>query len=329
MRIPGRDRMLDQRTMEDTGRPQVAGRGFPYCFCRASSDGLLSERRNNGSRNLIEFGGYEDMSRYFLSLGWWLSPVLGGGCLPSSNAPPTLQPEEQVISSLNNDFSRPMDLPSADSVRHDFHQQRTRMVEFQIRRRGIHDGRVLAAMESVPRHRFVPAGLVASAYDDGPLPIGYDQTISQPYIVALMTETVRPQPGDRALDIGTGCGYQAAVLSELVREVYSIEIVEPLAQQAELRLSDLGFHNVQVRHGDGYRGWLEESPFDIIVVAAAPDHIPQPLIDQLAFGGRLIIPVGRGSQDLKLLEKDAQGRLRETQIAAVRFVPMTGEAEQD
>jgi len=269
------------------------------------------------------------MSRFIPSLGWWLSPVLGVGCFSTPNLPPALQSEEQVISSLNNDVSRPEDFPSVASVPDEYHPLRTRMVEFQIRRRGVRDRRVLAAMESVPRHRFVPAGLVASAYDDGPLPIGYDQTISQPYIVALMTETVRPQPGDRALDIGTGCGYQAAILSQLVSEVFSIEIVEPLAQQAELRLSDLGFHNVQVRHGDGYRGWMERSPFDIIVVAAAPDHVPQPLIEQLALGGRLIIPVGRGSQDLKLIEKDANGRLQETQIAAVRFVPMTGEAEQD
>lgn len=206
---------------------------------------------------------------------------------------------------------------------------RTGMVEQQLRRRGIRDQRVLESMAKVPRHLFVPSDLWDSAYEDNPQPIGYGQTISQPYIVALMTEIVRPKPGDRALDIGTGCGYQAAVLAELVHEVFSIEIVEPLAIQAQQRLAELGYHNIQVRHGDGYRGWLEKSPFDIIVVAAAPERVPQPLIDQLAPGGRLIIPVGLGSQTLKLLEKDREGRLQETLVAAVRFVPMTGEAEEN
>lgn len=201
------------------------------------------------------------------------------------------------------------------------------MLEQQLKRRGIRDERVLSAMGDVQRHLFVPPELIASAYDDGPLPIGFGQTISQPYVVALMTEVVRPQPTERALDIGTGCGYQAAILSRLAQEVYSMEILEELASQAANRLQDLGYGNVQVRHGDGYRGWPEQAPFDVIIVAAAPEHVPQPLVDQLAPGGRMIIPVGRGSQDLRYLEKDLDGNLRQSQIASVRFVPMTGEAE--
>jgi protein-L-isoaspartate(D-aspartate) O-methyltransferase len=204
--------------------------------------------------------------------------------------------------------------------------QRRRMVDQQLRARGIRDERVLEAMTSVPRHQFVAPELADAAYDDRPLPIGHGQTISQPYVVALMTELVRPLPGERALDIGTGCGYQAAVLAELVEEVYSIEIVEPLAEQARQHLEQLGYHNVQVRHGDGYRGWIEHAPFDVIIVAAAPDHVPRPLLDQLAPGGRLVIPVGRFAQELMLLEKQFDGSVRERQIAPVRFVPMTGEA---
>lgn len=202
------------------------------------------------------------------------------------------------------------------------------MVEHQIRRRGIQDERVLGAMARIPRHLFVPKNLQSQAYDDHPLPIGYDQTISQPYIVALMTELVRPQPLDRALDIGTGCGYQAAVLAELVHKVYSIEIVEPLANQARSRLEKQGHTNIEVRFGDGYQGWVEHAPFQVILVAAAPDHVPQPLLDQLAPGGRLVIPVGRYSQELVLIEKSLDGDLKRTQIAGVAFVPMTGTAER-
>jgi protein-L-isoaspartate(D-aspartate) O-methyltransferase len=206
-------------------------------------------------------------------------------------------------------------------------RERLEMVNYQIRRRGIKDQRVLEAMASIPRHLFVPPKLHNQAYDDRPLPIGFGQTISQPYIVALMTELVRPERGDRALDIGTGCGYQAAVLSELVDQVYSIEILEPLVNEASSRLRQLGHNNVEVRHGDGYQGWAEHAPFQIIIVAAAPDHVPQPLVDQLAPNGRMVIPVGRGSQELQLIEKSADGRLRHTNITAVAFVPMTGIAE--
>ncbi len=201
------------------------------------------------------------------------------------------------------------------------------MVEQQIRRRGIQDERVLDAMERIPRHLFVPQALQSEAYDDGPLPIGYGQTISQPYIVALMTELVRPQPDDRALEIGTGCGYQTAVLSELVHAVYSIEIIESLANLARSRLKQFGHNNVEVRLGDGYQGWEEHAPFQIIIVAAAPNHVPQSLLDQIAPGGRMVIPVGRSSQELVLFEKVHDGSLQRTNITGVAFVPMTGVAE--
>ena len=188
--------------------------------------------------------------------------------------------------------------------------------------------RVLQAMRTVPRHLFVLPEMVDSAYEDRPLPIGYDQTISQPYMVGLMTALVQPQPHHRALDIGTGSGYQAAVLAELVDQVYGIEIVQALADQAAERLARLGYDNVTVRHADGYRGWPEQAPFDIIVVAAAPAEIPQPLLDQLATGGKMVIPVGDTSQDLRLVERLADGQLRERLVTGVRFVPMTGEAQQ-
>lgn len=205
-------------------------------------------------------------------------------------------------------------------------QQRLDMVENQIRRRGVRDERVLDALIRIPRHLFVPKNLQSQAYDDCPLPIGYSQTISQPYIVALMTELVRPEPSDRALDIGTGCGYQAAILAELVQQVYSIEIVEPLADQARSRLKKHGHTNVEVRFGDGYQGWEEHAPFQIITVAAAPDHVPQPLVDQLANGGRMVIPIGRSSQKLLLIEKSQDGAIKRTTVAPVGFVPMTGTA---
>lgn len=209
-----------------------------------------------------------------------------------------------------------------------FVDARRRMVEWDLRGAGITDPRVLMAMGRVPRQRFVRKGFEDVAYVDGALPIDHGQTISQPYIVALMTQLVRPQPHSRALDIGTGSGYQAAVLAELCREVYSIEIVEPLAEEARRRLAGLGYTNVTVRCGDGYRGWPEHAPFDAIIVAAAPDHVPQPLIDQLAPGGRLVIPVGRYFQDLILIEKQQDGTVRRRTVEAVMFVPMTGEAEQ-
>jgi protein-L-isoaspartate(D-aspartate) O-methyltransferase len=210
----------------------------------------------------------------------------------------------------------------------DFAAQRERMVKEQLIMRGINGERVLAAVRKVPREEFVPEQLRAASYADQPLPIGYDQTISQPFIVAFMTEELRPQPQDRVLEIGTGSGYQAAILAELVAEVYSIEIIEPLAKRAEGTLQRLGYKNVHVKVGDGYKGWLEHAPFDAVIVTCAPDHVPQPLIDQLKNGGRMIIPVGpAGDQELYLLEKE-NGQLRQRSVTPVRFVPMTGEAQE-
>jgi protein-L-isoaspartate(D-aspartate) O-methyltransferase len=198
------------------------------------------------------------------------------------------------------------------------------MVERQIRQRGVADTRVLDAMRAVPRERFVPAEASTRAYDDTPLAIGFGQTISQPYIVAYMTEALAVQPTHRVLEIGTGSGYQAAVLGLLAREVYTIEIVAPLAKIAATVLRDLGHKNVQVREGDGYAGWPEHAPFDRIMVTAAPDEIPQPLIDQLAPGGRLVIPVGPqgDTQWMTIVEKTAMG-VAERRTIPVQFVPFT------
>lgn len=206
-------------------------------------------------------------------------------------------------------------------------QAREAMVQQQIAARDVHDKRVLEAMRKVPRHLFVPQAMQPYAYADSPLPIGYEQTISQPYIVAFMTEALKLKPEDRVLEVGTGSGYQAAVLSVLVREVYSIEIVEPLASEAADRLQHLGYSNVKVRAGDGYRGWPEAAPFDAIIVTAAPGHIPQPLLDQLAVGGRLVIPVGLHFQMLMRVRRTAKG-FKTEKLLPVRFVPMTGEAQK-
>ncbi|MGE5276250.1 MAG: protein-L-isoaspartate(D-aspartate) O-methyltransferase [Acidobacteriota bacterium] len=206
--------------------------------------------------------------------------------------------------------------------------RRARMVETQIVSRGVRDPRVLAAMREVPRHLFVEPSERARAYDDTPLPIAGKQTISQPYIVALMTELLDLTPQERVLEIGTGSGYQSAVLSRVCREVYSIEIVPELARGAAERLAELGYRNVTVREGDGYRGWAEHAPFDGIIVTAAPERIPQPLLDQLAPGGRMVIPVGAFLQELKVFRKDSAGNVTEQAILPVRFVPMTGEVQR-
>ncbi len=211
----------------------------------------------------------------------------------------------------------------------EFAQQREQMVETQLKSRDIQSERVLEAMKKVPRHLFMPESVRQYAYIDSPVPIGQKQTISQPYIVGLMTQTVDPKPGDRALEVGTGSGYQAAVLGELVQEVYTIEIILDLAERASKTLSELGYDNVEVRQGDGYQGWPEKAPFDIILVTAAPEIIPQPLIDQLAEGGRLVVPVGpQGEiQTLTLVTKE-KGEVQRTHLTGVRFVPMTGEVQQ-
>jgi protein-L-isoaspartate(D-aspartate) O-methyltransferase len=205
--------------------------------------------------------------------------------------------------------------------------RRMRMVDEQLRARGLRDERVLGAIERVPRHLFVPAAQQRDAYEDHPLPIGHGQTISQPYIVGYMTEALRPKPTDKVLEIGTGSGYQAAVLGELVREVYSIEIVAPLGRQAAATLAENGYTNVHVRVGDGYQGWPEQAPFDGIIVTAAPDHVPQPLVDQLAVGGRMVIPVGDLYQELMILTRTEAG-IREERALPVMFVPMTGKARE-
>ena len=213
----------------------------------------------------------------------------------------------------------------------DFATARLRMVDDQLKAfdRGITNRAVLDAMASVPRHEFVPANVRRDAYEDHPLPIGYGQTISQPYIVALMTELARPAPADRALEVGTGSGYQAAVLSRLVAKVFSVELVDPLAQSAAATLRRLGYANVTVRSGDGYLGWPEEAPFDIILVTAAPEAVPPALVAQLRPGGRLVVPVGRvwDVQDLQLIEKDAAGRTSTRSVIPVRFVPLIRKRE--
>ncbi len=200
-------------------------------------------------------------------------------------------------------------------------QQRQTMVQQQIKARGVKDPAVLAAMLKVKRHLFVPENVRRSSYTDGPLPIGHQQTISQPFIVAYMTEVLRLKKEDRVLEIGTGSGYQAAILAEIVDEVYSIEIIEALATSAEKLLKKLGYTNVTVKAGDGYKGWPEHAPFDAIIVTAAPPKIPDALIEQLKIGGRMVVPVGTLFQELLLIEKTAEGIITQNLIP-VRFVPM-------
>lgn len=214
---------------------------------------------------------------------------------------------------------------AAGRTEEEFAALRAAMVKTQIEARGVKDPRVLEAMRAAPRHEFVPENLRGEAYADNPLPIGHGQTISQPYIVALMTEALRPQPGDRVLEIGTGSGYQAAVLSPLVKEVFTMEIVAPLAERAAATLERLGFKNVHVKAGDGWLGWPEKAPFDAIIVTCAPDKVPPALEAQLREGGRMVIPVGPegGVQELVLLEKRG-GESGRKGLLPVRFVPMTG-----
>lgn len=212
----------------------------------------------------------------------------------------------------------------------EFDKVRTMMVNDQIEARGVTNAQVLAAMLKVPRHEFVPERARDAAYDDGPLPIGYGQTISQPYIVALMTELLELKRGDKVLEIGTGSGYQAAVLSEIATNVFTIEIIEPLADAAAGRLKRLGYDKVQVKFADGFFGWAERAPFDAIIVTAAADHVPPPLIEQLKSGGRMVIPLGSVffRQVLVLVEKDNDGKIRTRSIAPVAFVPLTRELKR-
>ena len=205
--------------------------------------------------------------------------------------------------------------------------EREKMVRTQIESRGLHDAAVIRAMLTVPRHEFVPENVMAGAYEDRPLAIGENQTISQPFIVALMTQVAQVQPKERVLEIGTGSGYQTAILLAMGAKVYTIEIVPSLAARAKATLETLyPDAPLETRTGDGYPGWPEAAPFDAIIVTAAPDHIPQPLVDQLAMAGRLVIPIGGVTQDLVVLTREAGGLRREV-VAPVRFVPMTGEAQ--
>lgn len=218
-------------------------------------------------------------------------------------------------------FPKPPDSP-------DYHKRRLGMVEHQIVARGVSDNNVLNSMRDVPRHLFVPEGLRTSAYDDSPLPIGSGQTISQPYIVALMTELLKPDSADVILEIGTGSGYQAAVLAEIVDTVYSIEIICELQERADSTLTALGYTNVHTRCGDGYGGWPEAAPFDGIIVTAAPEKVPRPLLEQLKDGGRLVIPVGDMIQFLEVHTRRG-GKFTKERSVPVRFVPMTGKTEEE
>jgi protein-L-isoaspartate(D-aspartate) O-methyltransferase len=232
-------------------------------------------------------------------LWWWLGLTTGIACVypPDQTAGPALSAEEDAAT------------------------LRARMVSTQIESRGVRDSRVLAAMRKVPRHLFVPEALREHAYDDSPLPIGLGQTISQPYIVAYMTEVLGIEPSHRVLEIGTGSGYQAAILGELAREVYTVELLADLATRAEATLRSLGYAAVKVRTGDGYEGWAEHAPFDRIMVTAAPDEVPKALVDQLRDGGRMVIPVGTGEQYIRILTRRG-GRVSEETTLAVRFVPL-------
>ncbi|MBK9586724.1 MAG: protein-L-isoaspartate(D-aspartate) O-methyltransferase [Alphaproteobacteria bacterium] len=205
-------------------------------------------------------------------------------------------------------------------------KERAEMVRFQIADRGITDPLVLEALRAVPRHEFLPTLQQHRAYEDGPVSIGKGQTISQPYIVALMTELAEVDADSVVFEVGTGSGYQAAVLGEIVKEVYTVEYIEALGLQAKERLAALGYKNVHVRVGDGYAGWPEHAPFDAILVTAGIDHVPQPLIEQLKAGGRMVIPVGAdgNTQELLVIEKNADGRVKETKTIPVRFVPFLG-----
>lgn len=246
----------------------------------------------------------------FSVTGWlcWRHKVAADAAVASETAPPPV-----VVSKDENPAMA---------------RDRSHMIERHLRARGIDDEGVLKVMGQLRRQDFVADAYQEVAYADRPLPIGHEQTISQPFIVALMTQLARVKPESRVLDIGTGSGYQAAVLAGLCKEVYSIEIVKALADESRQRLERLGYKNVVVRHGDGYRGWPEHAPFDAIIVAAAPDHVPEPLVEQLAPGGRLVIPVGRFFQELLLVEKDLEGVVRHRVVTGVAFVPMTGEAEK-
>lgn len=269
---------------------------------------------------------------FLIALAVLALPLVGCGPAPTSapaasppppterpTAPPPPSPTEAATPTA---VPPPADTPApaADA----FAEMRQKMVDLQIRRRGVSDEEVLRAMETVPRHEFVPADFLEQAYNDHPLPIGYGQTISQPYIVALMTELLELSTDDKVLEIGTGSGYQAAVLAEITDQVYSIEIIPQLADRAQATFDRLGYANITAKLDDGYWGWEEYAPFEAIIVTAAPDHVPQQLLNQLADGGRLVIPVGPpgGYQSLWLITRQGDEFLRYN-WGGVRFVPLT------
>jgi len=252
-----------------------------------------------------------------------LALILLAACtVVTTSAPP--------VTPLPTPVPSPTPLTTGDEAA--FARQRERMVLETIERRGITDEDVLHAMRAVPRHLFVPENEQDYAYGDHPLPIGYGQTISQPYIVALMTELLELQEGDKVLEIGTGSGYQAAVLAEIPGiEVYTVEIIPELAESARKRLKNLGYTKVHCKQGDGYYGWPEHGPFDVIIVTAAPDHVPQLLVDQLANGGRMVVPIGPpgGYQTLWKFMKEPDGELRAFNMGGVAFVPLTGSGAEE
>lgn len=240
-----------------------------------------------------------------------------------SSIPSTSRPSFTPIPPTLEPTPTSSQVPDEDEI---FVESRLQMVDDQIMPRGIEDPSILDAMRRIPRHKFVPDDMVELAYNDHPLPIGYGQTISQPFIVALMTQALNPKPGQRILEIGTGSGYQAAVLAELGVEVYTIEIIPELADQAAKRFEELGYTNIHTLTADGYFGWDDFAPFDAVIVTAAPDHLPQPLANQLGEGGRLVIPIGPVGfvQTLWLFEKQ-EGELQATNLGGVTFVPFTGD----
>lgn len=257
---------------------------------------------------------------FFISLAGLLA-----ACYQAVVKPAITEPVYSGDATSTSSGISPLESPTVEDA---YLQRREEMVVQQIMGRGVSDPAVLAAMRAVPRHLFVPPELTSQAYHDNPLPIGLGQTISQPYIVALMTEVLELEPGMRVLEIGTGSGYQAAVLAEMGMQVYTVEILPELATRAAEELADLGYANVQTLIADGYFGWEEHAPFDRIMVTAAPDHLPQPLTKQLVEGGRLVIPIGPvgAFQTLWLFEK-INGELQATNLGGVSFVPLTGEHE--
>lgn len=262
--------------------------------------------------------------RYFIIHYFTLTPVLiafglSGIVFACNSGNSKVQSEKEQIKVENHSVFQQDD---------GWKKKAANMVRKQIKARGIDDERLLKVMKNIPRHRFVPAGNRDNAYMDRPLPIGHDQTISQPYIVALMTKELDLQGDEKVLEIGTGLGYQAAILSELTGEVYSMEIIEELANTARSRLENMNYDNVHVKNGDGYQGWPEKAPFDRIIVTAAPENIPEKLVKQLKNGGKMILPVGDYYQQLKIVEKTSDGNIKKETITGVRFVPMVHPEEK-